>query len=138
MDFGKANASLLRFGAFELDLGTSELRKDGSLTKLAPQPSKVLALLAGRAGELVSREEIQRGIWCETTVDFEQGLNFAIKKIRAALGDQAGVARYVETVTHDDRLAQEADRILMIEDGWVHEVDKYERRRKLLSSLKEA
>jgi TolB-like protein len=98
MDFGKTNAPLLRFGAFELDLGTSELRKDGTPTKLAPQPSRVLALLAGRAGELVSREEIQRGIWCETTVDFEQGLNFAIKKIRAALGDHAGVARYVETL----------------------------------------
>lgn len=98
MDFGKTNASLLRFGAFELDLGTSELRKHGTLTKLAPQPSRVLALLAGRAGELVSREEIQRGIWCETTVDFEQGLNFAIKKIRAALGDRAGIARYVETL----------------------------------------
>lgn len=98
MDFGKIDASILRFGAFELDLGTSELRKHGTPMKLAPQPSKVLALLAGRAGELVSREEIQRGIWCETTVDFEQGLNFAIKKIRAALGDHAGVARYVETL----------------------------------------
>ena len=66
---------LLRFGAFELDLRTGELRKAGSLISLPPQPFKILALLASHPGELVTREEIQRQIWNgDTFVDFEHGL----------------------------------------------------------------
>src|SRR5437870_11524558 len=91
--------TVLRFGAFELDLRTGELRKAGSLMSLPPQPFRILALLASRPGELVTREEIQRHIWNGYTfVDFEQGLNFAVKKIRAALGDDAETPRYVETL----------------------------------------
>jgi DNA-binding winged helix-turn-helix (wHTH) protein len=89
----------IRFGAFELDLRTGELRKSGMAVNLPPQPFKILALLTSRAGTLVTREEIHRQIWGEETfVDFEQGLNFAIKKIRAALGDDAEKPRYVETL----------------------------------------
>jgi cholera toxin transcriptional activator len=91
---------LLRFGVFEMDLRTGELRKSGILIRLGPQPFKVLSLLVGRPGELVTREEIQREIWGEDTfVDYEQGLRVAIKKIRAALGDTSRSPRYIETLS---------------------------------------
>jgi TolB-like protein/DNA-binding winged helix-turn-helix (wHTH) protein/lipopolysaccharide biosynthesis regulator YciM len=80
-------------------LGTGELRKSGKPINLPPQPAKVLALLATHPGELLTREQIQQEIWgSDTFVDFEKGLNFAIKKIREALGDDAGSPRYIETV----------------------------------------
>jgi TolB-like protein/DNA-binding winged helix-turn-helix (wHTH) protein/Flp pilus assembly protein TadD len=91
--------ALLRFGAFELDLRSGELRKGGVLLNLPPQPFKILVLLATHPGQLVTREEIQRQIWGrETFVDFEQGLNFAVNKIRTTLGDEAGTPRYIETL----------------------------------------
>jgi TolB-like protein/DNA-binding winged helix-turn-helix (wHTH) protein/Tfp pilus assembly protein PilF len=91
--------SALRFGAFELDLKTGELRKSGAPINLPPQPARILAVLASRSGQLVTREEIQKQIWGdETYVDFEQGLNFAIKKIRTALSDDAETPRYIETL----------------------------------------
>jgi TolB-like protein len=98
--FGLASAqSRVRFGVFELDLQTGELRKAGVLLRLPPQPFKVLALLACRSGQLVTREEIRSQIWgTETFVDFEHGLNFAIKKIRDTLGDDAEKPRYIETL----------------------------------------
>lgn len=90
---------LLRFGLFEMDLRTGELRKSGALVHLEPQPYKVLALLAGKAGTLVTQEEIHQHIWGqETFVDYEQGLRFAVKKIRAALGDRSESPRYIETL----------------------------------------
>jgi TolB-like protein/DNA-binding winged helix-turn-helix (wHTH) protein/Flp pilus assembly protein TadD len=90
---------MLRFGVFELDLGTGELRKSGRRLKLPPQPFKVLAMIASHRGELISREEIQRQLWgTDTFVDFEQGMNHCIKQIRNALGDNAETPRYVETV----------------------------------------
>lgn len=89
----------LRFCPFELDLRTGELRRDGLLVKLQQQPFKVLALLAARAGELVTREQLRGEIWGDDTyVDFDQGLNFCIKQIRGALGDQADTPRYIETL----------------------------------------
>ncbi len=91
--------SLLRFGVFELDLKTGELRKGGRLLNLPPQPFKILVLLATRPGQLVAREEMQQQIWGnETFVDFEQGLNFAVNKIRTTLGDDAETPRYIETL----------------------------------------
>ena len=89
----------MRFGVFELDLQTGELRKSGVLLHLPPQPFKVLTLLASRPAELVTREEIRDQIWgTDTFVDFEHGLNFAIKKIRDTLGDDPETPRYIETV----------------------------------------
>ncbi len=91
--------SVLRFGAFELDPTSGELRKAGHPVKLQPQPSKVLALLVSRAGQLVTRAEIQQEVWGkETYVDFEHGLNFCIRQIRAALGDDTDTPRYIGTV----------------------------------------
>lgn len=91
--------SRVRFGIFELDLQTGELRKSGVLLRLPPQPFKVLALLASRPSQLVTREEIRDQIWgTDTFVDFEHGLNFVIKKIRDTLGDDPETPRYIETL----------------------------------------
>jgi DNA-binding winged helix-turn-helix (wHTH) protein/tetratricopeptide (TPR) repeat protein len=94
-----SDASILRFGAFELHPSKAELRLKGDPVKLAPQPLKVLELLARHSGELLTREEIRKHVWCgDTFVDFEQGLNFCIRQIREALGDSATASRYVETL----------------------------------------
>ena len=94
-----ATQKLLRFGVFELNLDSEELRKDGTPIKLPPQPVKVLALLATRAGVAVTREEIQKEIWGdETYVDFDHGLNQCIKQIRTALNDNPDKPLYVETL----------------------------------------
>lgn len=89
----------LRFGPFELDVRSGELRRNGTTVRLQPQPLKVLLLLAGRPGDVVTREEIQAEIWpAGTFVDFEQSLNFCIRQIRAALRDDANAPRFVETL----------------------------------------
>ena len=91
--------SVLRFGAFELDLKKEQLRKAGVRLKLRPQAFRVLALLASRTGDLVTREEIQKEIWKDdVVVDFDQGLNFCIRQIRSALGDNADAPRFIETI----------------------------------------
>lgn len=91
--------SRIRFDRFELDVTAGELRSGGAVVKLQPQPCKVLALLASRAGQLVTRAEIQRQVWTDDTfVDFEQGLNYCVRQIRAALDDQAETPRFIETV----------------------------------------
>lgn len=98
MSDGASPVWRLRFGAFELDLESGELRRAGALVKLQPQPFKVLALLAGRAGRLVPREEIQQQVWTDDTfVDFDQGLNYCIRQIRAALCDDAETPGFIET-----------------------------------------
>jgi TolB-like protein/DNA-binding winged helix-turn-helix (wHTH) protein len=89
----------LRFGVFELNLNTGELKKGGQRIKLQPQPSKVLAILAGRAGEIVTRDEIQQQVWGdELFVDFERGLNVCIQQIRGSLNDDADHPRFIETL----------------------------------------
>ena len=91
--------AILRFGIYELDLKNGELRKAGQRLKLQPQPFKVLTILAVRAGETVTREEIQRQVWGEELfVDFERGLNVCIQQIRGALNDDADAPRYIETL----------------------------------------
>lgn len=90
---------LLHFGTFELELASSELRKGGALVKLQSQHFQLLALLAGRAGQVVSREEIRRALWDnETFVDFDQSINYCVNKIRAALDDDPQSPRYIETL----------------------------------------
>lgn len=94
-----ATHRLLRFGLFELNLDTEELRKDGVPIKLGPQPFRVLAMLAGRSGQIVSREEIRQAVWGdETYVDFEHGLNQCIKQIRTSLIDDSTNPLYIETL----------------------------------------
>jgi DNA-binding winged helix-turn-helix (wHTH) protein/tetratricopeptide (TPR) repeat protein len=98
---GSGSASLphVGFGLFDLDFESGELRKAGVPVKLQPQPFRVLALLASRPGRVVTRQEIQELIWGnETFVDFESGLNYCVKQIRAALGDDAEIPRFIETL----------------------------------------
>src|SRR5216683_1565468 len=93
------NSPRLCFGPFVLDPASGELRKAGTLIKLQPQPFRLLQLLAERAGTVVTREEIQRCLWTESTfVDFEHGINFSISQIRGALADNAEKPRYIETL----------------------------------------
>ena len=94
-----SDRQILRFGPFELDPASGELHRGGDLIKLQPQPFKVLELLARRSGEVVTREEIRAHVWCDdTVVDFEQGLNFCIRRIREVLGDTADAPRFIETL----------------------------------------
>lgn len=89
----------IRFGAFELDTRTGELRKHGVRLTLQGQPFQVLTLLLERPGELVSREQLRQRLWPSGTfVDFEQGLNAAVKRLRYVLGDSSGTPRFVETL----------------------------------------
>jgi DNA-binding winged helix-turn-helix (wHTH) protein len=88
-----------RFGSFELDLDAERLLKNGRTIRIQPQPFRLLCLLTNRPGLLVSREEIQAALWAgDTFVDFDQGVNFAIKQVRDALGDRAEDSLYVQTV----------------------------------------
>jgi TolB-like protein/Flp pilus assembly protein TadD len=89
----------LRIGPVVFDPETGELRGEGTASRLPPQPARVLALLARRAGEIVTREELRRLLWGDDTfVDFEQGLNFCVRRIRSALGDEAERPAYIETL----------------------------------------
>src|SRR6266702_650355 len=89
----------VRFGIFELDADAGELRKQGTRMKLQEQPLQMLQILLQRPGEVVTREELQQKIWpSDTFVDFDHGINNAIKRLREALGDTAETPRYVETL----------------------------------------
>ena len=89
----------IRFAAFELNLETGELWKRGRKLRLPPKPLRLLALLASSPNQLVTRETIQAQIWEDGVfVDFEQGLNFSIRKIRTALGDNAKKPQFIETL----------------------------------------
>lgn len=91
--------SKLLFGTFEFDSRTGELRSADSSVRLAPQPARVLALLARRTGKLVTREEIRQEIWGDhTAVDFDGSLNACIKQIRQALSDDADRPGYIQTL----------------------------------------
>jgi len=97
MDVG-ANGRVFRFGVFEVDASTGELRKQGRKVSLQGQPFEILLMLLEHPGELVERTEIRQRLWPETFVDFDHSLNTAINKIRDVLGDSAGSPRFVETL----------------------------------------
>ena len=88
---------LIRFGIFEVDLQSGELRKAGVKLKLTGQPFQVLAILLEHPGENVAREELQKRLWPDTFVDVDHNLNTAINRIREVLGDSAENPRFVET-----------------------------------------
>ena len=91
--------SLVRFGAFGVDLRAGELRKDGRRIRLQEQPFQILTLLLERPGEAVSREDLRQKLWpTDTFVDFDHGLNSAVARLRGALNDSAERPKYVETV----------------------------------------
>ena len=89
----------LRFGVFEIDLSSGELWHRGNRLRLQDQPFQVLRVLLERSGRIVTREELRQAVWpADTFVDFDHGLNTAIKKIRDILGDSAEKPRYIETI----------------------------------------
>jgi DNA-binding winged helix-turn-helix (wHTH) protein/TolB-like protein len=88
----------IRFDDFEIN-DDGELLRDGAAVRLQPQPMKVLSLLASRAGQLITRDEIRRHVWGDDTfVDFDQGLNWCIRRIREVLGDDAAAPRFIQTM----------------------------------------
>src|SRR3981189_1951839 len=96
---GTLPSNIVRFGIFEANLETGELRRNGARVKLQDQPFQLLALLLARPGEIVTREEVRSQLWSDDTfVDFDHGLNAAIRRLREALGDSADNPRFVETL----------------------------------------
>src|ERR1700733_11478561 len=96
---GAVSNGRLKFGEFELDPQSEELLRDGQPVKIQPQPLRVLGILLERHGEIVSREQLRARIWGDATfVEFDQGLNYAIRQIRLALRDEVSEPRYIETL----------------------------------------
>jgi TolB-like protein/Tfp pilus assembly protein PilF len=90
---------VVRFGVYEADLRGGELRKNGLRIRLPEQPFQVLAILLEHPGEVITREDLQKRLWPDGTfVDFEQGLNAAVKRLREAFGDSAEAPRLIETL----------------------------------------
>src|SRR5215510_58517 len=99
MGLGETTPRVLRFVVFELDRRSGELRKDGLRVRLQEQPLRILEALLDARGEPVTREALRQRLWPDDTfVDFDSGLNRAINRLRAALGDEAGNPRFVETL----------------------------------------
>ena len=92
-------ADIARFGTFEVDLSTGELRKQGRRVALQEQPRRILTALLARPGDILTREELCGRLWPDGThVDFEHSLNAAVRRLRTTLGDAAEVPRFIETV----------------------------------------
>jgi cholera toxin transcriptional activator len=110
---------LYRFGVFEADSTTGELRRQGLRVKLHSQPLQILFMMLERPGELLTREEICRELWPDGTfVDYEHGVNSAVNRIREALGDKANNSRFVETLARRGyRFVAPVERIALQEDG---------------------
>jgi len=93
---------IVRFGPFEVNLLKGELRKHGIRLRLGPQAMQILAALLEEPGEIVTREELRRRLWADNTfVEFENGLNNAVNKLRSSLGDSAAQPLYVETLPRE-------------------------------------
>ena len=114
----ETNPPVARFGIFELDVDAGQLYKNGRVVRLQPKPFKLLCLLVENAGKLVTREQIQQALWSsDTFVDFDQGVNFAMKQVREALGEDAERPLYIQTVPRRgyrflapvERVAEEED-----------------------------
>src|SRR5438876_4074916 len=98
-DIYPSRGGVIRFGLYELDVRGGELRKQGVRVKLQEQPFQILQILLERPGEVVTRDELRQKIWpSDTFVDFDHGINNAIKRLRAALSDSAEKPCYIETL----------------------------------------
>lgn len=115
---GPLPAPHYRFGAFEVDAATGELRRKGTLVRLNGQPFQLLLLLLERQGQLLTREEIARELWPDgTVVDFDHGVNSAVNRIREALGDSAADSRFVQTMARRGyRFVAPVERIGRVEE----------------------
>jgi len=93
------SSKLVRFGIYEVDLGSSELRKQGRKIKLQEQPCRILAILLEQRGAVVTREDLRKRLWSDDTfVDFDHSLNTAIMRLREALSDSSDNPRFIETL----------------------------------------
>src|SRR5438046_2664964 len=90
--------AIARFDAFELDTRAGELRREGVRIKLQDQPFRLLAFLGQNAGEIVTREQLRDALWPGAFVEFDQSLNAAIRKLRAAIDDSAENPQFIETL----------------------------------------
>jgi TolB-like protein len=98
-DGGSGRERVIRFGVFEADLDSGELRRRGSRVRMQDRPFRILAALIARPNEVVTRQELRETLWpADTFVDFEHGLDAAVNKLREALGDSAASPRFVETI----------------------------------------
>ncbi len=113
MPMERQSGRVVRFGVFEADLLTRELRKRGARVRLQEQPFRLLQALLERPGQIVTREEIKEKLWPDDTfVDFDKSLNTAAQKLRQALGDSADSPRFLETVPkHGYRFIAPVDRV---------------------------
>jgi TolB-like protein/DNA-binding winged helix-turn-helix (wHTH) protein/Tfp pilus assembly protein PilF len=111
----------IRFGAFEVDLSSSEVFKHGIRIKLQDQPFQILTILLERPGELISREELRKRLWTDDTfVDFDGGMNAAIRRLRDALNDSADQPRYIQTLPrHGYRFIAD---VATVDGGYNHAV----------------
>ena len=98
-DQAEASPHVARFGVYEVDLRTREIRRAGMQVRIQVQPFRILTLLLERAGEVVSREELRERLWPAEFVDFDHSLNTAIRKLREALDDSAENPRFIETLS---------------------------------------
>ena len=99
MGGGRSSGELIRFARFELDKHSGELRRDGNRIRLQEQPLQILQILLEQPGRIFTREELRQKIWpSDTFVDFDHGINNAIKRLREALGDTAETPRFIETL----------------------------------------
>ena len=90
---------IYRFGLFEFDPAAGELRKQGRVVRIEPQPARALALLLAHPGAVISREQLRAHVWeAGTHVDFDRGLAYCVGQVRTALGDSADNPRFVETL----------------------------------------
>jgi|SRR5690348_12947666 DNA-binding winged helix-turn-helix (wHTH) protein len=95
----RSSRASVRFGAFELDQDAGELRKQGAKIRLQEQPLQILQILLEQPGKVITREELRKRIWpSDTFVDFDHGINNAIKRLREALADTAETPHYIETL----------------------------------------
>jgi DNA-binding winged helix-turn-helix (wHTH) protein len=93
-----SSRSIVRFGEFEFDPAAGDLRRLGHRLTIQEQPLKLLEMLVARAGQVVTRQELCHGLWPDAFVDFDNGLNNAVSRLRTALGDSATSPRFVETM----------------------------------------
>jgi TolB-like protein len=98
MKNSESAASLVRFGAFEIDFRSRNIRKHGMRMRLEEKPFQILEMLLERAGEVVTRRMLHEKLWPDTFVGYDHGLNTAINKLRDLLGDSARIPRYIETL----------------------------------------
>src|SRR2546423_5644999 len=98
MNDAQSVAPIVRFGTFEVNLHSHELRKHGMRIRLEEKPFQILELLLDRAGHVVTRGMLRERLWPDTVVGYEHGLNTAVNKLRDLLGDSARSPRFVETL----------------------------------------